>query len=376
MKDVNKSIFVFVVITICILSCNTNKEKVDNTIISSKEVLNFPIIDQYFNRLDNFSGNVLVAFDGKPIFKKSYGFANIELNVTNNPETKFRIGSVTKQFTAIAIMILQEQGKLNVNHKISKYFSDIPEIWKEITVHQLLTHTSGIMNSWELEGFEENMMLYASIESVINQFKDQPLIGTPGEKFQYSGTGYYILSTLIQKVSGKSYENFLKDEIFNKIGMTNSGSDIPRKIIKNRASGYTTDSTGMNNSTYIYMPRIIGSGNLYSTTEDLLKWDQSLYNNTLISKESKEKMFTPELNDYAYGWTVIKRDTQYVTTHNGGVPGFLTKISRFPNNRLLVVILSNNWRSENPEMGQEFVDLISDELNRKGYNTIYSKLGD
>ena len=169
---------------------------------SSKEEIAFPSFDQYFNNLKNFSGNVLVAVNGKSIYEKSYGYANIELNVKNTSETKFRIGSITKQFTAMAIMILQEQGKLNVTDKLSDHIPNVPEIWKEITIHHLLTHTSGIMHSWALEGFGENMMLYTPIEEIIDKFKDQPLVGYPGEKFQYSGTGYFILSSLIEKVSG------------------------------------------------------------------------------------------------------------------------------------------------------------------------------
>jgi CubicO group peptidase (beta-lactamase class C family) len=368
MKSVHKSLLAFVIITLSLLSCETSKQKPEDKASSLQEEMNFSSFDQYFNNLENFSGNVLVAVNGKSIYEKSYGYANIELNVKNTSKTKFRIGSITKQFTAMAVMILQEQGKLNVTDKLSNHIPNVPEIWKEITIHQLLTHTSGIMHSWALEGFEENMMLYTPIEDIIDKFKDQPLVGDPGEKFQYSGTGYFILSSLIEKVSGKSYEDFLIDEIFSKIEMTNSGSDVPRKIIENRASGYITDSTGMNNSTYIYMPILTGGGNLYSTTEDFLKWDQSLYNNALITKESKEKMFKPELNSYAYGWRVIKRDTLYVTTHGGSVPGFLTKIWRFPNDKLLVVILSNNKRSENPETGREFVNLVREELDKTGYN--------
>ena len=202
MKNVHKSFLAFILITLSLLSCETSKEKLEDKANSSKEEIAFPSFDQYFNNLKNFSGNVLVAVNGKSIYEKSYGYANIELNVKNTSETKFRIGSITKQFTAMAIMILQEQGKLNVTDKLSDHIPNVPEIWKEITIHHLLTHTSGIMHSWALEGFGENMMLYTPIEEIIDKFKDQPLVGYPGEKFQYSGTGYFILSSLIEKVSG------------------------------------------------------------------------------------------------------------------------------------------------------------------------------
>jgi len=368
MKNIHKSLLAFGVITISLLSCDTTKQKPEDKSNSSQEEIAFPSFDQYFNNLENFSGNVLVAVNNKPIFKKSYGYANIELSVKNTSQSKFRIGSITKQFTAMAIMILQEQGKLNVTDKLSHHISDVPESWKEITIHQLLTHTSGIMHSWALEGFEDNMMLYTPINEIIDKFKDQPLDGYPGEKFQYSGTGYFILSTLIEKVSGKSYETFLKEEIFDIIGMANSGSDAPEKIIPNRVSGYYSDSTGTYNSTFIYMPILTGGGNLFSTTDDFLKWDQSFYDNTLISKESKEKMFTTELNNYAYGWDVIKSDSLYRTSHTGSVPGGLARIDRYPNNGILVVIFSNNIRNTNPEMGGEFSKLVLEELDKTGYN--------
>ena len=260
----------------------------------------------------------------------------------NSSETKFRIGSITKQFTALAIMILQEQGKLTVTDKISDHLSNLPPDWQEITVHQLLTHTSGIMHSWALEGFRETMMLHNSIDETIDRFKNQPLVAKAGEKFQYSGVGYFILSSIIEKVSGKSYELFLEEEIFSKIGMVDTGSDDPQEIIKNRATGYNTDSTGISISTYIYMPILTGGGNLYSTVDDLSKWDRAIFKNTLISKKTKEKVFTTELNNYAYGWFVVKTDSLYRVSHGGGVPGFNALIDRYPNKGLLIVVLSNN----------------------------------
>lgn len=357
-----QSILALLVITVSLISCETSKQKQEDKANSVQHEVAFPGFYEFFKNLENFSGNVLVAVDGKPIFKKSYGYANIELNVRNSLETKFRIGSVTKQFTAMAIMILQEQGKLNVSDKLSDHMPDVPEIWREITIHQLLTHTSGIMHSWALEGFGENMMLYTPVDEIIDKFKDQPLVGEPGEKYHYSGTGYFILSSLIEKVSGKSYEQFLTDEIFEKTGMTNTGPDMPDKIIKNRAAGYYTDSTGTHNATFIYMPILTGGGNLYSTVEDFLKWDQSFYDNTLISEESKEKMFTVEQNIYAYGWYVIKSDSVNMKFHTGGVPGGLARIDRFPDKGILIVVFSNNIRSRNPEIEGVFTDLVLKEL--------------
>jgi len=368
MKRIYQSFLAFVLSTLLLLSCEISTQKPEHKGNSFREETSFSSFDHYFNNLENFSGNVLVAVHGKPIYEKSYGYANRELKVKNTAKTKFRIGSVTKQFTAMAIMMLQEQGKLKVTDKLSAHLPNVPEIWKEITIHQLLTHTSGIMHAWALEGFGTHMMLYTPIEDIIDKFKDQLLVGEPGEKFEYSGTGYFILAALIEKVSGESYEHFLKEELFDKIGMLNTGADVPDIVLPNRASGYVTDSTGTYNSTFIYMPILTGGGNLYSTTQDLLQWDQSFYTNALISKESKEQMFTTERNNYAYGWGVIKSDSFYKTSHAGGVPGGRARIDRYPNKGILVVVLSNNVRNTNPEVRGAFSELVLKELEKAGDN--------
>ena len=253
---------VILLIFVCFLCLNTFAQQNED---------NHPTFDEHFKNAENFSGNILVAVNGQPVFKKSYGFANLELGVNNTFETKFRIGSITKQFTSMGIMILQEQGNLNVNDKISLYLSDIPSLWEGITIQQLLTHTSGLIHTWEIEDFKETMMLHSSIEQIFDRYKVQPLLSKPGEKFHYSGVGYFMLATIIEKITKIPYEQFLKKEIFDKAGLNNTGCDNPQLILSNRASGYITDSAGVYNSTYIYIPILTGAGNLYSTIDDLLK---------------------------------------------------------------------------------------------------------
>ena len=355
------ALFTILLIILTMSGCNFGGDKID----SNQKEINVPRFTYYFNSLKNFSGNVLVAIHGKPIYKKSFGHADLELDVKNTPDTKFRIGSLTKQFTSMAVMILVEQGKINIDDKISNYLPDLPKKWQNITVHQLLTHTSGIMHSWALTDFKQTMMLHNSIEQTIDRFRDHELVAKPGEKYQYSGVGYFLLSTLIEKVSGQSYCTFLKEEIFDKAGMPNSGCDEPEPVLKNRAMGYVTDSTGTCNAPYIYMPILTGGGNLYSTLDDLLAWDRALFNNTLITPETKNKMFTPELVDYAYGWHVTKSDSVFRTFHTGGVPGFSSLIDRYPDKGILIVILSNNVREKNPEICGEFSKLV---LKEKGNN--------
>ena len=333
----------------------------------SSETLD-PSFDQYFLDHPNFSGNVLVALKGEPIFQKSYGYANIELQVKNSLATKFRIGSITKQFTAMAIMILEEQGKLSTTDKISDHLLSLLPHWQNLTIHHLLTHTSGLPHTWTTEGFTETMMLPNSMEETIDRFKNQPLLASPGEEFHYSGVGYFLLAAIIQEISGKSYEAFLNEQIFSKIGMQDTGADGPQKIIQNRAAGYETDTSGIRNAPYIYMPILTGGGNLYSTLGDLLKWDRALHENTLITKETKEKMFTANLNNYGYGWFVRKTDSSFRVDHTGGVAGFNAFIGRYPNEELLIVILSNHQLHSIREILMNFSGVVIEELEKTGYN--------
>ena len=324
--------------------------------------VNYEVFDELFKNAENYSGNILIAVNGKPVFKKCYGYANLELGVRNTVDTKFRIGSVTKQFTSMGIMILKERGKLNLEDNISKYLSDLPAAWNDITIHQLLTHTAGLIHSWELEDFRKTMMVYNSPKETIERFKNQPLLSEPGEKFHYSGLGYFILAEIIEKVSNKTYEQFLKEEIFDKLGMANTGCDEPGKIISKRASGYATDVEGVHNSTYIYMPILRGGGDLYTTLDDLLKWDAALYNNSLISEESKEMMFTPYKNNYGYGWFVMKSESYNRVWHGGNVPGFQTYIDRYPDKGILVIVLTNNKIPSRQKLGMNFIQLLQKEF--------------
>jgi len=172
-----------------------------------------------------FTGSVLVTRDGRDLLRRSCGFADVEHRIPNTPGTKFRLGSITKQFTAMVIMILQEQGKLNVQDTIGKHLSDVPTSWQSITIHQLLTHTSGLMHSWDLPGIQETMMVPSSLEQTLARFADRPLLSKPGERFYYSGLGYFVLAKIIQTVSGSPYGTVLQYHIFAPLGMNNTGED-------------------------------------------------------------------------------------------------------------------------------------------------------
>jgi CubicO group peptidase (beta-lactamase class C family) len=302
-----------------------------------------------YHQLGRFNGAVLVAENGKVIYKKGLGLANMEWNLPNEPDTKFRLGSITKQFTATLIMQLVEQGKVKLDEKVSTY---LPEYRKDtggkVTVHQLLNHTSGIPSYTSQPGFFENTSRdpYTVVEFV-KQHASGDLEFEPGAKFSYNNSGYFLLGAIIEKVTGKSYEQALKENILDPAGMKNTGYDHWGTVIKKRASGYTKDPDGYKNAAYLDMSLPYAAGSLYSTVEDLYLWDQALYGDKLLSAKSRELMFTPNLENYGYGWVITKapvgdgKETVASISHGGGINGFSTLITRLVDSKHLIVLLDN-----------------------------------
>jgi CubicO group peptidase (beta-lactamase class C family) len=311
--------------------------------ISTQDLV--PKFDEYLNaatKAGGFAGSVLIARDGKVIFNRGYGMANLEWDIPNTPQTKFRLGSITKQFTAASILLLEEQGKLDVQDLVCKYIADCPKAWEEITIHHLLTHTSGIPNLTAFPDFQKTKALPSPLESTIARFKDKPLEFKTGDKFRYSNSGYVLLGGLIERASGKSNEAFLQENIFQPLKMNSTGSDSNSRIIKQRAAGYSRGSDGLVNADYIHMSIPIGGGNLYSTVEDLYLWDQALYTEKLLSKKSLDAIFTPFKQEYGYGWGIGKQFNRKRISHGGGIEGFTTFISRYPHEKVTVIVLSNH----------------------------------
>ena len=300
--------------------------------------------DEYMNAavaVNGFSGSILVAQHGQPVVSKGYGMANIELAVPNTPQTVFRLGSITKQFTSMAIMILQERGKLRVSDPICQYLAECAAAWQPLTIKHLLTHTSGIPNYTGFPDFPKVAVLPTPPGDMIGKLKDKPLEFAPGEKFSYSNSGYHLLGLIIERTSGKSYADFLQEAIFTPLGMTQTGYDVSSRIIRNRAAGYARQSGETVNAAYMDMTIPYAAGALYSTTGDLLRWDQALYTDTLVSQKSREEMFTPFKSGYGYGWGIAKRFDRQEIGHGGGIYGFATNIDRFPADRVTVIVLSN-----------------------------------
>lgn len=301
------------------------------------------LIENYihtYEKLHRFSGSILVMKDDKVLISKGFGSANIELQVNNSPQTKFRLGSITKQFTALAILQLEERGLINTNDPISKFIPDYPK-GNNITILNLLTHTSGIPGFTSFPEFEESKMLQASPIQIIDRFKNIPLIFQPGTKFKYSDSGYIILGYILEKVTGKLYQEYLNENIFEPLNMYNTGYDNPNIILQNRASGYVYKDGILCNADYINMSQPFSAGAMYSTTEDLYKWDRALYSNTLLKSSSLKEMFTKYKENYGYGWYIDDYNSHKKIWHNGLIDGFSAVITRLPDDNICIVVLSN-----------------------------------
>ncbi len=297
----------------------------------------------------NFSGTILVAQKGEIILSQGYGLANQEWDISNTSQTKFAIGSMTKAFTAMAIMILQERGQLSVQDSICDYLSDCPADWKSISLHDLLTHTSGIRNYTDLyTQLKDNVNICREYrpEEVVAFFKDLPLDFEPGSSWNYSNSGYFLLGIVIEKVSGESYETFIQKNILQPLGMSETGYDRASTVVKDRASGYSWNGRILN-AVCEDVSIKYAAGGLYSTVGDLYKWDQALYTDQLVSKETLNMIFNstmpmqPGGDMYGYGWIISKHFDRLVIEHSGGLFGFATQIARYPDDQVTIIVLSN-----------------------------------
>ena len=289
----------------------------------------------------NFMGAVLVARGDEILLNKGYGQANAEWNLPNTPATKFRLGSLTKQFTAASILLLEERGKLAIADPVSKHMPDAPAAWSAITLHHLLTHTSGIPNFTSLPDYAKFQPFPTTVEATIAVFRDKPLDFAPGDRMSYSNSGYLVLGHLIERISGEGYETFLKTNILDPLGMKDTGLDSNATIIPRRAAGYTSGPNGLTNAGYIHMSVPHGAGAMYSTTEDLLRWERGLFGGKVVSAASLRKMTTPFKNNYALGVGVVTLNGKTRITHGGGIQGFNTALSYDPDARIVVVVLAN-----------------------------------
>lgn len=288
-----------------------------------------------------FMGSVLVARDGKTLLDKGYGFANLEWQVPNTPTTKFRLGSITKQFTAASILLLEERGKLKTDDPVKKYMPDAPAAWDKVTIFHLLTHTSGIPSFTSFPDLPKRQLESMTPQQLVDWFRDKPLEFEPGTKWNYSNSGYVLLGYLIEKISGQSYADFVQQNIFTPLDMKDSGYDSNSAIIGRRAAGYAPGKDGPENAGFVNMTVPLSAGGLYSTTEDLLRWEQGLFGGKLLTPASLAKMTTPFKQDYAFGLGVSSQGGHKAIAHDGGIQGFNTSMIYYPDEKLVIEVLAN-----------------------------------
>jgi CubicO group peptidase (beta-lactamase class C family) len=307
----------------------------------AQDVSRMEQVIQSYTANHQFMGSVLVAKGSQVLLSKGYGSANLEWDVPNSPATKFRLGSITKQFTAASVLLLQERGKLNVQDPVKKYMADAPPAWDKITIYHLLTHTSGIPSFTSFQEYPTWEPFATTPAEGVKRFRDKPLEFAPGEKWNYSNSGYLLLGYLIEKITGETYEKFVRENIFTPLGMQDSGYDSNSAVILRRASGYTKQNDVLVNAGFVHMTIPFSAGALYSTTEDLLKWEQGLFGGKVLSKTSVETMTTPFKNDYACGLGVQTKNGHKAIEHGGGIQGFNTQLTYYPDDKLTIAVLAN-----------------------------------
>ncbi len=317
-------------------------------------------INDYLNRLVDhreFSGTVLIARPGGMQVKKGYGMADYEHEVSNRPNTLFRIASLTKPFTATAVMLLKEQGALKLTDRVSRFLPDYRE-GKRFTVRHLLNHTAGVPNISDSADYQILLKLPCSRERLIERITERELDFEPGEQYNYSNSGYILLGHIIELVSKQTFGHFLWKNIFEPLQMMSTRLDYAHDVLPHRASGYWLQDGRLVNADYMNMEYSLSSGGLVSTVEDLFRWDRALYTDRILESSVLEKMFTPGLGDYGLGWASYEVFGRRVAAHSGGLNGFASHMARFVDDGVCIIILSNFQHAEINRIGYDLAAIL------------------
>lgn len=304
------------------------------------------ILSEQF-KTDEPGATVLVSRNGQIIYKKAFGMANLELNKPMQVDNVFWIASIGKQFTAVAILQLMEQGKLNLQDEITKFIPDYPTQGYKITIEHLLTHTSGIQTYSGMKDPEKKLNSDCTLNEVIDFFKNLPMRFTPGTKWEYSNSGYFLLGYIIEKITGKRYSEYLEENFFKPLDMTNSLFANDTKIIKNRVDAYSIGDNGFVNSRFLNATVVYSAGAIQSTVEDFYKWQQAVHSYKLVKKETLDKAFTKykltdgKETDYGYGWKLGYVYESPSIWHGGAIEGFGTTEIYLPKEDVFVVVFTN-----------------------------------
>ncbi len=297
---------------------------------------------------DNAPGvSVILAKGDDILYRQGHGIANMEHDIAISPEMVFRLGSLTKQITAAGIMLLKEEGKLEVDDSINRFFPDYPTHGYTITLRHLMTHTSGIIDFLAVPEFSEIEKEDMTVLELIDFFKNQPMNFAPGSAYSYSNSGYVMLGAVIEQITGQSYEAFIQERILTPLGMHNTYHGSFKRIIPNRVTGYELGEAGYENSPYLSMTIPGAAGALISTVDDLLTWNTALFAGEVVALESLEEMTTPyvlnngELSNYGFGLAIQTLRGQAMISHTGGINGFITYAAYLPESDIYVAVLGN-----------------------------------
>lgn len=309
-----------------------------------------------------FTGTVLVADNGEILINEGYGPADIESGRANTPATQLRIGSLTKQFTAAAILRLQELGRLNVDDPVSSYLPDYPG-GEQITIHQLLTHSAGVPNYTRRADLAQAVQEPIVLEDLLAEFSGQPLDFLPGQQFAYSDSGYVVLAAIIEAVSGQSYAEFIQTQIFDTLDMSRSGYDFLSDDLDEPATGYQLTPGGPQRAIDTESSWASGAGALYSTTQDLYRWDRALNNGQLLQETSLDSMFSPWADmgqgySYGYGWEMGQMAGRPSQTHAGNIFGFGSFIARFPEEDATIIVLGNGLQMSPRNIADDLAQIL------------------
>jgi CubicO group peptidase (beta-lactamase class C family) len=359
MKHFPRSLSLILLLSIACLAQDGVSSRVDEYIRSEMQAQQIPGL------------SLAVIKDGQIVLARGYGLANVEHQVPVKPETIFQSGSMGKQFTATAVMMLMEEGKLSLDDRITKYFPDGPEAWRNITVRHLLTHTSGMTDY--PQGFD--MRRDYTEDELYQRIKTVPLAFQPGEKWSYSNLAYVMLGILIHKVSGKFYGDFLQERVFKPLGMSTARVISETDIVPNRAAGYRSVNGQLKNQNWV-SPSLntTADGALYLTIYDMAKWDAALYTDKLLKRASLEQMWTPvKLNDgkthpYGFGWSIADIRGRRLVEHGGAWQGFKAHISRYIDDKLTVVVFANQARSNPGKLAHGVAAIFNPELTSATMN--------
>jgi CubicO group peptidase (beta-lactamase class C family) len=353
MKRIHTTLALILLLSITCLAQNGVSTKIDEYVRAEMQAQQIPGV------------SLAVVKNGEILLARGYGFANVEHQVPAKPETIFQSGSTGKQFTATAVMMLVEEGKLSLDDKLTKYFSDAPDAWRDITVRHLLTHTSGMTDYPR----DFDLRRDYTEDELLQRVKAIPLAFQPGEKWSYSNLAYVMLGILIHKVSGKFYGDFLQERVFKPLAMSTARIISEADIVPNRAAGYRIVNGQLKNQNWV-SPTLntTADGALYLTVYDMAKWDAALYTDKLLRKSTLEQMWAPvklksgKTHPYGFGWALTEVRGHRIVEHGGSWQGFKAQITRYLDDKLTVIVFANQARADQAKLAHGVAAIINPEL--------------